>query len=307
VFATRNRARRLDMLLRSLAAQTLPAAEFEVIAVDDGSTDATHEVLARHAAEASFAVWIVRLPESRGPAGARNAGWVRAAAPLVAFTDDDCVCMPDWLASGLAAHAEHPGDVIQGKVDINPDELDRMSPFAHFYYQDGPDGGYPTANIFYPRELLDRLGGFDAEVFSTVAGEDTDLAWRAFELGARPVWAPEARVLHGVLLVGAVKRLRVAARWTPLVQLYRQHPQMRGNLGHGLFWRENHWLLARFLLALALPRRLGAVRIALAAPYVAYLTDRTTGPLVAPYLLAVDAVEVAAILRGAVRYRVPIV
>ena len=307
VFATRNRARRLDMLLRSLAEQTLPAAQFEVIAVDDGSTDATQEVLARHAAEAPFELRIVRLPDSRGPAAARNAGWVEAAAPLVAFTDDDCVTTPGWLESGLASHDEHPGDVIQGKVELNPDELDRMSPFAHFYFQDGPDGGYPTANIFYPRELLERLRGFDAEVFSTVAGEDTDLAWRAFELGARPIWAPEARVLHGVLLVGAVKRLRVAARWTPLVQLYRRHPEMRGNLVHSLFWRQNHWLLARFLLALALPRRLGAVRLALAAPYVAYLTDRRTGPLIAPYLLAVDAVEVAAILRGAVRYRVAII
>jgi hypothetical protein len=107
--------------------------------------------------------------------------------------------------------------------------------------------------------------------------------------------------------VGAIHRLRVAARWTPLVQVYKRHPGLRHELRLGLFWRENHWLLTRFLVALALPRRLGPIRLALAAPYVRHLTDRRTGPLLAPYLLAVDLVEVAAILRGAVRYRVPII
>jgi GT2 family glycosyltransferase len=182
-----------------------------------------------------------------------------------------------------------------------------MSPFAHFFFAYAPGGGYPTANIFYPRPLLERLGGFDAANFPGVAGEDTDLAARALAAGARARWAPEALVLHGVLRVGAIHRLRVAARWTPLVQVYKRHPGLRHELRLGLFWRENHWLLTRFLVALALPRRLGPIRLALAAPYVRHLTDRRTGPLLAPYLLAVDLVEVAAILRGAVRYRVPII
>jgi hypothetical protein len=201
----------------------------------------------------------------------------------------------------------HPGSVIQGRVEINPAELDRMSPFVHFFFHYTPGGGYPTANIFYPRELLERLDGFDAEAFPVVDGEDTDLAMRAFALGAEPVWLPEARVLHGVLQLGAIRRLKVGLRWTPLVQLYRRHPQMRRELRYGIFWRENHWLLTRFVIALLLPRRLGPLRLALAAPYVVHLTDRRTGPLLAPYLLAIDVIEVFAIVRGGIRYRVPII
>jgi hypothetical protein len=72
----------------------------------------------------------------------------------------------------------------------------------------------------------------------------------------------------------------------------------------GLFWRQNHWELFRFLVALALPRRLGMLRLYLAAPYVKHLTDRRTGPLLAPYLLALDLAEVLAVVRGAIRYRV---
>jgi glycosyltransferase involved in cell wall biosynthesis len=307
VVATRDRARRLDVLLSSLHEQTLSPDEFEVITVDDGSSDATPEVLARHAAAGDFALTVVRLERSLGPAGARNAGWRRARAPLVAFTDDDCVATPGWLEAGLAAFDSNPEAVIQGPIEINPAELDRMDPFAHFVVLHRLDVGFPTANMFYPRELLDRLDGFDADAFPTLAGEDTDLAWRAFKLGATPVWATEARILHGVLRVGAIRRLRIAARWSPTVKLYRRHPEMRRALLHGVFWSEGHWRFVRFVVALLLPRRFGPLRLMLAAPYVSYLTERRTGPLLAPYLIALDAVEVAAILRGAIRYRIPVI
>jgi glycosyltransferase involved in cell wall biosynthesis len=303
VVATRDRARRLDALLSSLRSQTLPADDFEVIVVDDGSRDATQEVLARHASAGGLHLSSVRHAESQGAAAARNAGWRRARAPLIAFTDDDCTAAPNWLEAGLRVFAEHPRGVIQGRVEINPDELDRLDPFAHFMVQHGIDAGFPTANIFYPRELVEELDGFDAVTFPTVGGEDTDLAWRAFELGASSVWAPDALVYHGVTRVGAIRRLRVAARWTPTVQVYKRHPEMRRELVHGLFWRENHWHFTRFVVALALPRRLGALRLVLAAPYVSYLVERRTGPLLAPYLIALDAVEVWAIVRGAIRYR----
>jgi glycosyltransferase involved in cell wall biosynthesis len=90
VVATRDRARRLDALLSSLCSQTLPADDFEVIVVDDGSRDATQEVLARHASAGGLQLSSVRHAESQGAAAARNAGWRRARAPLIAFTDDDC-------------------------------------------------------------------------------------------------------------------------------------------------------------------------------------------------------------------------
>lgn len=307
VFATHNRARRLDMLLDSLAQQTLPADQFEVIVVDDGSSDATTAVLGMRASQTPFSLKSIRLDPGRGPAMARNAGWREATGELVAFTDDDCVATPGWLEAGWAAYERDRWSVIQGRVDLNPAELDQMSPFVHFFFHNTPGGGYPTANIFYPRALLEDLGGFDAETFPTVDGEDTDLALRAFGLGARSSWVPEAQVLHGVLRVGAIHRVKVGLRWTPLVQLFKLHPELRRELRFGLFWRENHWLLTRFLIALALPRRLGPVRIALAAPYVKHLTDRRTGPLLAPYLLAIDLVEVGAIVRGAIRYRVPLI
>jgi GT2 family glycosyltransferase len=186
---------------------------------------------------------------------------------------------------------------------MDPSQMHALDPFAHYFEVHHAQEGFPTANILYPRELLERLGGFDEDAFILLeAGEDTDLGWRAVEAGATVQFAPDALVLHGIVPVGAIAKLRGTRRWTSTIKNYRRHPDMPKY--KGIFWRHNHWILFRFLVALVLPRRLGPLRLFLAAPYVAHLTDRTTGPLLAPYLLALDLLEVVAVVRGAIRYRV---
>ena len=301
VVPTHNRVYRLSLLLEALRAQTLPLDAFEVIVVDDGSADDTPRLLADAERAGDLDLRVLRREPSGGPAKARNLGWHAARAPLVAFTDDDCRPTPGWLEAFLAAAEAEPGVVLQGKVLKDPEQMDALNPFAHTYEVHCYDTGFATANMLYPRALLERLGGFD-ESFPRAAGEDTDLGWRALGAGARIAFCEEALVHHGIVPVGAIPRLRQAGRWSETVRLYRLHPQM--TKVKGVFWRHNHWVLFRFLVALALPRWLGPVRLYLAAPYVKHLTDRRTGPLLAPYLLAVDLAEVAAIGRGAIRYRV---
>ena len=301
VVATHDRAHRLGLLLDALRAQTLPPEQFEVVVVDDGSADATPAVLADAERAGDLDLRVLRREPAGGPARARNLGWRAARAPLVAFTDDDCRPTPTWLEEYLRAAEAAPGVVLQGMVLKDPEQLDALNPFAHTYEVHGYDQGFATANMLYPRDLLEQLGGFD-ESFLQAAGEDTDLGWRALEAGAQIAFCEDALVHHGIVPVGAVARLRSASRWTSTVRLYRRHPGL--SKVKGVFWRHNHWELFRFLVALALPRRLGPVRLYLAAPYVKHLTDRRTGPLLAPYLLALDLAEVLAIVRGAVRYRV---
>src|SRR4051812_2639852 len=95
--ASRDRRELLAQLLASLRAQTLPSSEFEVIVVDDGSSDGTAELLEREREEGELDLTAIRHESSAGPAAARNAAWRAARAPLVAFTDDDCVATPAWL------------------------------------------------------------------------------------------------------------------------------------------------------------------------------------------------------------------
>src|SRR3954451_21930647 len=114
--ATHNRRERLIAMLDSLRAQTVGRDRFEVIVVDDASSDGTQEELERQVARGDLGLKVIRRDTGGGPAVARNAGWRAASAVLVAFTDDDCVAVPEWLEAGLAAHAADPDAFLQGRV-----------------------------------------------------------------------------------------------------------------------------------------------------------------------------------------------
>jgi glycosyltransferase involved in cell wall biosynthesis len=86
----------LEQCVAAIARQHLTS--FELIVVDDGSTDDTAEAIERLGAHSAFDLRLVRQPRSGGPASARNQGWRAARAEFVAFTDDDCEPAPGWLS-----------------------------------------------------------------------------------------------------------------------------------------------------------------------------------------------------------------
>jgi GT2 family glycosyltransferase len=307
VLATHNRPGRLERALQVLRAQTLPADAYEIVVVDDGSAADTVELLAHEQARSPDPkLTVLRLQPARGPAAARNRGWRAARAALVAFTDDDCEPTERWLEALLAASAEHPGAIVQGPTLPIAEELPRYGPFSHTVRNDSLSRGFETANILYPRALLERHGGFDDEAFPVV-GEDTDLAWRAIDAGAPTVWAPEALVHHAVTDLGALGKLRSARRWERAMLAYARHEGLRRTRHLGIFWNRHHSEVVRAGVALLLPRRLWWLRWWLAAPYISYLVQRRSGPLLAPYLILFDAIEVASCVRGSVRYRVLVI
>ena len=145
-----------------------------------------------------YALAVVERPEQGGPARARNDGWRLAAAPLVAFIDDDCEATPTWLERLSAAASAAPGAVVQGRTRPNPRELEAAGPFSVTRDVDGSGARwFETCNIAYPREVLERLEGFD-ESFPEPLGEDTDLGWRALGAGGRRVFVDDAVVDHAV-------------------------------------------------------------------------------------------------------------
>jgi GT2 family glycosyltransferase len=306
VFATRDRPQRLAGLLDSLRRQTLARESFEVIAVDDASGPENRQVLQNALDRGDLELRVIWRQTSGGPAVARNAGWRAARAPLVAFTDDDCAADESWLEEALRAAERHPGAILQGPVEPIAEELHRLTYFHHTFTNHDCGPWFETANIFYPRDVLERLGGFD-ESFTSPGGEDTDLAWRALADGvqARPV--PAALVRHAVSALGVRGKLRRANRWSGTVRVFADHPALRRHLVAGVFWSPTHFALARALLALCLPRRLWPLRLWLAAPYVTHVTERRSGPLLAPYVVLHDVIEMQAIVRGAVRHRTLVV
>jgi GT2 family glycosyltransferase len=298
---TRNRARRLERLFAALREQTLDPAQFEVVVVDDGSEDDTPAVLAHAAAQAGLQLRSIRRATSGGPGAGRNAGWRATTAPLIAFTDDDCEPQPGWLEALLAAHERDPEAFVQGPVEPHPGERRENELFTRTIRVASLGPWFQTANIAYPRALLERLGGFD-ERFS-VMGEDTDVAWRAIGSGARPVFAPDARVFHAVNPHPPLAQLRMVIAWSAAVQVVKAHPELRAQVYRRVFWKRPHALLLLAALGLAGARRFPPLAL-LALPYARSALERRQGaprPLAAWVALR-DAVEVAATLRGSLQY-----
>jgi GT2 family glycosyltransferase len=307
VVSTYNRPARLALLLDGLRAQTLARDAFEVVIVDNGSEPPTAAVLAAERRRGELPLRTVRNERTLGPAGGRNTGWRAAHGEVIAFTDDDCRPDPEWLASGLAVCDEHRGAIVQGPTRPNPAERADEGLLSHTISIERLGPLYETCNVFYPRELLEALGGFDERFGVRPGGEDTDLAWRAIGSGAATEFAPRALVLHAVERIGARGMLRLAARWSASIRVFAEHPQTRTALYRGSFWNFWHYLMWRTILTLATPtppwlRRMIVMR------HLQEMAPRArlhgSGPAAIPFLLVHDAVECVAVARGALRYRV---
>jgi GT2 family glycosyltransferase len=306
VIATRGREEGLARALDALAAQGLEQERLEVVVVRDG--DPPGPVAA---APEGLTVRFEAVEPPRGPAAARNVGWRASGAPLIAFTDDDCRPAPGWL-DALLRSADGGSVFLQGRTEPDPRELDRLSGLSRSQLIEGPTGWYQTCNMAYPRELLERLGGFD-ESFPGPAGEDTDLGLRALEEGARAQFVEEAVVWHAVHPRSLTRALRESGRWSAVARLLARHPGQRERIYRRLFFKESHAKLVLGLAGTLLGRR-RIVALAAWAPYVELhlrTYDRTPRGFARaafdlPQRALIDAAEVAATARGAARHRVPV-
>jgi GT2 family glycosyltransferase len=303
VIPTRRRETRLAFALEALAAQRLDRSRFEVIVVRDG--DAAPP-FAQPPPE--LPVRFLERPGVAGPTAKRNVGWRASSAPLIAFTDDDCRAHPAWLEELLTANPG-PEAFMQGRTEPDPDEHHLLHGFARSQQINGLSGWYETCNMAYPRDLLERLGGFDESL--PFGGEDTDLAYRAMEAGARPEYVDDALVWHAVMHRSLVRALREATSWSQMSGVVARHPELRRSLYLGVFWRKSHAALLLALAAVPLARRRPALAAAAVLPYLELRvnwrapTSRRLARRLAtlPAWAAIDGVEVASRLPAAARNR----
>jgi GT2 family glycosyltransferase len=203
VVCTYRRAAKLDVCLTALARQSI-ADRIEIVVVDDGPDDDTAAVAARHP------VRLVRHEHNRGLSAARNTGIAAARAPIVAFTDDDCVPASDWLGQLVDAY-ESATDAVGVGGDVTALQRTRL---IHRYLADtnrlapleielgrsasipyrgwlylkrnlGGPGPRPAvrevyslvgANMSFRRDELVAIGGFDERI--RFGGEDEDICRR---------------------------------------------------------------------------------------------------------------------------------
>lgn len=313
VVPTHNRAALLPRLVRALEAQHVPGG-FEVVIVDDASTDATSAELARLSSESSLDLRAISLPSNAGAGAARNAGWRLARADVVAFTDDDCVPAPGWLAALL--RGIDGADLVQGCTLADPAGAVVRGPFSRVIEITTETGLYETCNMAYRRDVLEEQQGFDEAFRGDVFGEDLDLAWRAKEAGASSRFVPEAIVYHDVSASRWATHLRSMSRRAGLALAVKKHPALRSRLVAGVFWRPTHpAALTTGLLAAVLASRPDRptrwVAVATAAGWYAWTCRRHTvrpsrrrdWALVVPASLTADLYETAVLLDASIRHR----
>jgi GT2 family glycosyltransferase len=182
----------LERCIRMLVAQTLPSGRFEIVVADNNSSCGLKEVEA-------VCGTLVRVVPARiqGAGPARNAAVAASRGVILAFTDSDCRPSPDWLENGVAALAR--ADMVGGRVDVdvldprNPTAIEAFEMVFAFDLKRYVEKKHfsATCNMFVTRAVFDRVGGFRSGVV-----EDMDWGHRAFALGYRWAYAPQACVSH---------------------------------------------------------------------------------------------------------------
>ena len=213
VVCTRNRADRLSECLAHLVDQA-PTCEVEVVVVDNGSTDATSDVVRAWRASNPCHRRSVFEPVA-GLSLARNRGVTAARGDVVLFIDDDALALHGWVAAHLAAYDRDPEIVaVGGPVSLRwPDGRPSwLGPRLEHWFSaldhggraiafPRPHGPYGT-NMSVRRRTLVAVGGFDRRLGrrdrSLVSSEEADLFERLWAAGGHIAYEPDARVLHTV-------------------------------------------------------------------------------------------------------------
>lgn len=219
---------------------------YEVLVVDDGSTDGTAGYL-RELAAAGRLRCVVQ--ENRGIAPSRNVGVREARGELIVFVDSDVVVTPTFLAEHLAAHlAAAPTEIIcQGSPILTSNFDDPTSePFNPL--TDASRAEFDTCNVSVRRDAIARAGWFD-EDFAQYGWEDLELGIRLKRLGLKVARRPRALGFHYHppfrldMLPGMVQK--EIARGKGAVRFYRKHPTLAVRLMTQLtpLHRALDWLL----------------------------------------------------------------
>lgn len=186
VIPTRDRKHALEKCLSSLLEQSLSKDEYEIIVIDDGSTDDTKPLLDSLKCSNEVLKYFKQENKGRGPA--RNLGIKNANGSIVAFIDDDCIADRCLLENALKYFNESEIGIVKGKVISKGAET---TPLTRTVVSMSKKDTH-TCNIFYLKKALDEVGGFKLTQFR----EDTDLAWRVLDAGYKRTFAPDSIVIH---------------------------------------------------------------------------------------------------------------
>jgi len=235
IIPTYNRKDILQKALDAYKDQSLPPDQFEIIVIDDGSTDGTKEAVEK-VRNTQLNIRYFHQPHG-GPAKARNLGIKQAEGSIIFFTGDDCISDKHLLQEHLRFHKKGEAIAVLGHIDWHPDL--EITPFMRYITID-TQFSYPkiketsynvpfkyfyTSNISVPKKYLELAGIFDAD-FTEAVWEDVELGYRIWRSGVRIVYNPRAIAYHHhqVDIQDYIQRQIRAGKAAAI--LYRKHPEL---------------------------------------------------------------------------------
>jgi len=194
----------IQELLQSFRKLKFPPDRFELIIVDDGSTDGTDEVINEYIPQVSFSLRFLRQ-ENKGPSAARNLGMENAKGDFIIFTDSDCTLDPEWLNAIDRSLNKYRADAFGGP-DAGRDDFPPLLKAINYsmtsFLTTGGIRGHKKKKLgkFYPRSfnmglsraLYHKIGGFPPLLY----GEDIEFSHRILKSGAKVIQIPDAIVYH---------------------------------------------------------------------------------------------------------------
>ncbi len=221
IIPTYNRKELLRKCLNSIWNCILPSCGYEVVVVDDGSSDGTLEYLKQESLVRANLV--VLSQNNSGPATARNAGAKKAKGDILAFTDDDCVVSAQWLSAIEEGMLSNKYLALEGPV--KSDTYKNISPLTHIIEHEGPKG-FMTCNLTVKKNVFEQIGGFD-ENFMNAAHEDVDLCLRVLKFGE-------------IGYVSTMEIIHPARRYNWLKEIVRSYKYAKGYVyGEYLLYKRN--------------------------------------------------------------------
>jgi glycosyltransferase involved in cell wall biosynthesis len=285
IISTRNMRDLLRAAVESLFRQDYPVVRFEIIVIDNSSTDGTEEVIRSIETKTSGMLRYYRK-ENEGPGASRNFGIRQARGDIVAFTDSDCIAHPRWLKNGVAKMTNGIG-IVQGKTLPNPDQT--LTALSRTQSITNENGMYQTCNIFYRKDALDMAGGFSPDFCGLNCfgkprwgGEDTDLAWRVKEQGWKSVFADNSLVYHHIFplrpwqVITSMRGYQFQGLFYAIPYLVKRHPGLRRHFYFRYFLSKEKALFDIFLLSVVSGLLFHPLLFLLTLPY---LTERSKSAL----------------------------
>ncbi|MEO8560561.1 MAG: glycosyltransferase [bacterium] len=198
ILPVRNGGRYLQRMLETLCASDFPRDRWELLVVDDGSTDESSLLASK------FADVIIRLPgRSRGPGYARNRGVERARGECVVFLDADVVVRPDTLSQLAATLTTRPDiDAVFGAYCDEPSAAGLVSQYRNLLHHFTHDQDPGEVHSFWAgcgvvrRSVFVAVGMYDEWRFSRAQIEDIELGYRMAGGGHRILLRPDIQVTH---------------------------------------------------------------------------------------------------------------